>query len=222
MVYKRILIEYNQYYELTSLLNNVVRYYNYDAQNGVVYAYKELRDGYKSHIVYLTSDITAASNHSNYQGSEGKEFVYVKLPVIQEHIDEDTLVKRGRLSGRLVFSLEDEIKLKRLRHILDPLLKLVFNCDLEQYLDYLRSVDEFRQLLNSKQSISNRVSQYTRLTKDIEKVGVHESINKLLRKRSVIDTMDVHNAMRGLSGSCDRSKSLLNYKKGIQLLEQIN
>lgn len=222
MVYKRIALEYNQYFELTGLLYNVARYYNNEAHNGVVYAYKELVEGYNSNIVCLTSDITAVSNHSAYQESEGKEFVYVKLPVIQEHIDEDTLVKRGRTSGRLAFSLEDEIKLNSLRHILDPMLKLVYNCDLEQYLDYLRSVDEFRQLINSKQSISNRVSQYTRLTKDIEKVGVHESINKLLRKRSVLDTIDVHNAMRGLSDSCDRSKSLLQYKKGIQLLEQIN
>lgn len=222
MLYKRISLEYNQYYELTSLLHNVARYYNYEAHNGVVYAYKELEEGYNSHIVCLTSDITAVSNQSHYQESEGKEFVYVKLPVIQEHIDEDTLVKRGRTSGRLAFSLEDEIKLNSLRHILDPVLKLVYNCDLEQYLDYLRALDEFRQLINNKQTISNRVSQYTRLTKDVETVGVYATINKLLRKRSLLDVIDIHNAMRDNSNRYDRSKSLLNYKKGIQLLEQIN
>ena len=222
MVYKRISVEYNQYYELTSLLNNVARYYNNEAHNGVVYAYKDLGDGYNSSIVCLTSDITAASNHSNYQESAGEEFVYVKLPVIQGHIDEDTLVTRGRTSGRLEFSLEDEIKLKSFRHILDPVLKLVYNCDLEQYLDYLRALDEFRQLINNKQSISNRVSQYTRLTKDIEIVGVYASVNNLLRKRSSLNIIDVHNAMRDRSNGYDRSKSLLNYKKGIQLLEQIN
>lgn len=222
MIYKRFSLEYNQYYELTSLLNNVARYYNYDAQNGVVYVYKALGDGYNSNIYGLTSDITAVSNHSDYQEREGTEFVYVKLPVIQEHIDEDTLVKRGRISGRLEFSLEDEIKLKNLRHILDPLLKLVCNCDLEQYLDYLRALDEFRQLINNKQSISNRVSQYTRLTKDIEIVGVYAAINNLLRKRSTLTVNNIYDAMRGHSNRYDRSKSLLNYKKGIQLLEQIN
>lgn len=222
MVYKRIALEYNQYFELTGLLYNVARYYNNEAHNGVVYAYKELVEGYNSNIVCLTSDITAVSNHSAYQEREGKEFVYVKLPVIQEHIDEDTLVKRGRTSGRLAFSLEDEIKLNSLRHILDPVLKLVYNCDLEQYLDYLRAFDEFRQLINNKQTISNRVSQYTRLTKGIETVGVYASINKLLRKRSSLNIIDIYNTMRDNSNRYDRSKSLLNYKKGIQLLEQIN
>lgn len=222
MVYKRFSLEYNQYYELTSLLHNVARYYNYDAHNGVVYGYKELGEGYNSNIFCLTSDITAVSNQSHYQESEGKEFVYVKLPVIQGHIDEDTLVKRGRTSGRLEFSLEDEIKLKSLRHILDPVLKLVYNCDLEQYLDYLRTLDEFRQLINNKQAISNRVSQYTRLTKDIEIVGVYASVNNLLRKRSSLSVIDIYNTMRDHSDKYDRSKSLLNYKKGIHLLEQIN
>lgn len=219
MLYERIRIASSPYYELTNLLSSIVHYYNYEALEGVVYVCKGLDDNPSRRSVYLTSDISKLSKELT-----DKEYVYVKLPVITEHIDDSNLVERRIGWGKLEFGLEDKVKLQNLRHILDPVLKMVFNCDLDQYLDYLTTIDKFTKILKDKKNISNRLSQYTKLTKDVEIEGVYATLNNLLRKRTFVAYADTYIDMVSEDPTLryDRFMCILNYKKGIHLLEQIN
>lgn len=206
-------------YEFTKIVNVFAGFYNTLQRSGGGQLYIYRTEG--GNRLYFTDDLTHIPSGWAYKPEY--TYVYLQLPDVGSAMPRELVEFTRRYVNRIDYKLADKELIEEYSEYFEPICDFVFNCSIDEYFTTVDTLSELCTLINNKQGITNRVSQFKKIIpEDSEEHNFYGGLINLLRKRTNLTYEDVVQELYHRERKYDRKLDYIMYKKAISLVDQIN